>query len=270
MIGIGLGLGMTRGGGGGVPAYNPASALFGAGEQGVWYDFSDLSTMFQDTAGTNPVTAVGQRIARINDKSGRGNHATRTTTAQQPILRQTGGGLYYAEFDGIDDSWVTGNIDFSATDEMTVIAGVRKLSDAAAGSIVSISTSAAANIGAFELLGPSNTAAPDYRWTTRGTTTSTIAPLNFPAPITNVMTGLADISAPQSILRANGAQVVASAGSQGTGNYGTHPLYVGRRGNSTTPFNGHMFGLIVRGKTTSGADLTNAETYMAGKTGVTL
>lgn len=44
-------------------------ALFAAGEQGAWYDPSDFSTMFQDGAGTTPVTAVGQSVGLILDKS---------------------------------------------------------------------------------------------------------------------------------------------------------------------------------------------------------
>jgi hypothetical protein len=49
-------------------AYSPLS-LFAAGEQGYWLDASDFSTMFQDDAGTTPVTAVGQSVRRILDKS---------------------------------------------------------------------------------------------------------------------------------------------------------------------------------------------------------
>lgn len=64
---------------------NPAD-LFAQGEGGMWFDFSDLSTMFQDTAGTVPVTAVGQSVARVNDKSGRGNHATQATAGNRPKL----------------------------------------------------------------------------------------------------------------------------------------------------------------------------------------
>ena len=68
---------------------NPArfipQALFGASEQGAWYDPSDLSSMFQDSAGTIPVTATGQPVGKILDRSGRGNHATQATSAQRPI-----------------------------------------------------------------------------------------------------------------------------------------------------------------------------------------
>ena len=45
------------------------SDLFAAGEQGAWYDPSDLTTMFQDRAGTTPVTADGQTVGLILDKS---------------------------------------------------------------------------------------------------------------------------------------------------------------------------------------------------------
>lgn len=44
-------------------------ALFALGEQGLWIDPSDLSTLFQDTAGTVPVTAPGQTVGLALDKS---------------------------------------------------------------------------------------------------------------------------------------------------------------------------------------------------------
>ncbi len=50
------------------PPFDP-SDLFASGEQGAWYDPSDFSTMFQDSAGTTPVTAVGQPVGLILDKS---------------------------------------------------------------------------------------------------------------------------------------------------------------------------------------------------------
>jgi len=47
--------------------FQPGS-LFAAGEQGVWYDPSDFSTMFQDAAGTTGVTAVEQPVGLLLDK----------------------------------------------------------------------------------------------------------------------------------------------------------------------------------------------------------
>ena len=77
---IGVGISMTQQSGG----FGPAS-LFTGGQQGVWYDPSDLNTLFQDSAGTTPVTAAGQPVGRMLDKSGRGNHATQATAGSRPI-----------------------------------------------------------------------------------------------------------------------------------------------------------------------------------------
>ena len=57
--------------------FSPAD-LFASGEQGAWYDPSDLTTMFQDRAGTTPVTADGQTVGKILDKSGRRQPRHRT------------------------------------------------------------------------------------------------------------------------------------------------------------------------------------------------
>jgi hypothetical protein len=44
-------------------------ALFSNGEQGAWYDPSDFSTLFTDSAGTTPVTGVEQFVGLMLDKS---------------------------------------------------------------------------------------------------------------------------------------------------------------------------------------------------------
>ena len=43
--------------------------LFANGEQGFFYDPSDMGTMFQDAAGTIPVTATGKSVGLVLDKS---------------------------------------------------------------------------------------------------------------------------------------------------------------------------------------------------------
>jgi hypothetical protein len=93
-------------------AFSPAS-LFAAGEQGVWYDPSDLTTLFQDSAGTTPVTAVEQFVGRMLDKSGRGNHATQSTDPARPRLSALVNLLTKTEqFD--DGAWVKANVTVAA------------------------------------------------------------------------------------------------------------------------------------------------------------
>lgn len=60
---------------------------FASGEQGVWYEPSlSNGTLFQDAAGTIPVTNVEQPVGLMLDKSGRGNHAKQTTSADRPVF----------------------------------------------------------------------------------------------------------------------------------------------------------------------------------------
>jgi len=66
------------------------SNLFLQGQVGAWYDPSDLSTMFQDSAGTIPVvqpgTVADQPVGRINDKSGNAKDALQATSTERPLL----------------------------------------------------------------------------------------------------------------------------------------------------------------------------------------
>lgn len=72
-------------------------SLFKNGEQGAWYDPSDLSTLFQDAAGTTPVTADGDPVGLMLDKSGNGNHASQAVSANRPVYR-TDGTLHWLGF----------------------------------------------------------------------------------------------------------------------------------------------------------------------------
>lgn len=82
-------------------AFTPRQ-LFAGGVQGVWYDPSDLSTLFQDSAGTTPVTADGDPVGLIRDKSGNGYHASQALAGFRPLYK-TSGGLHWLEFAGTDD-----------------------------------------------------------------------------------------------------------------------------------------------------------------------
>lgn len=82
--------------------FDPAS-LFSLTEAGAWYDPSDLATLWQDTAATAPLTAEGQPLARIDDKSGNGHHLTQATAARMPTYQLDAGGKPFLQFDGIDD-----------------------------------------------------------------------------------------------------------------------------------------------------------------------
>ena len=65
MIGIGVTLFKRMAGG---SRFSPSS-LFSSGEQGVWYDPSSINTLYQDYQGVTPVTAVGEPVGLMLDKS---------------------------------------------------------------------------------------------------------------------------------------------------------------------------------------------------------
>lgn len=68
-------------------AFDPLSLFSGA--SGAWYDPSDLTTLFQNSAGTTAVTAAGNPIGLMRDKSGGGNHALQATSGLRPLLNLT-------------------------------------------------------------------------------------------------------------------------------------------------------------------------------------
>ena len=428
--------------------------LLEKGEQGVWYDPSDTTTLFQDSAGTTPVTASGQPVGRMLDKSGRGNHATQPTAASRPIYRRgdsrgvvnllthssdltnpawskergswansadarfgtvgtltedlssgvrfTGRGislssgvtythterlkavgrsmvriqifqgptvaadfdllagtvsgisggtasikpvgdgwydcsvtlsvtttqsyiarfypiaggsasylgdgreairhagaqleagptalpyqrnddnlggvatgastdLHWLETDGVDDGMVTGNIDFTGTDKVSVFAGVRKLSDAATAIVCETGTNVEAINGSFALFAPSTTGANSYRFVPKGTALAAAGTGVFAAaPNSSVLTGVGDISAPLARLRRNGAVVESMGTTQGTGNHGNRPLYLFRRGGVSLPFNGWFYGLAITGRLTTDAETAATERFLAAKSAVVI
>lgn len=241
--------------------------LFRSGEQGFWYDPSDLSTMFQDSAGTTPVTATGQLVGRILDKSGRGNHAIQATGAARPTLQRDSGGRYYLDLDGVSASmYSAASIDFTGTDKMTVWAGVSKLSDAAAAVMLEF-TSSSVNNGMFAFYMPLNAATANVAFASRGTVgPSTPTAAGIAAPDTSVFTGLSDISNDTCILRRNGVQIQSSASDQGAGTYSNAVLNIGRRDNSSLPFTGRLYQLIGRGAATNDTYIRGIERWVNSKT----
>lgn len=250
---------------GGASSFSPAS-LFAAGEQGYWLDPFDFSTMFQDTAGATPVTAVGQSVRRWLDKSGRGNHFTQSSTSNAPILQQDASGRYFLLFDGTDD-WLQSGTITPGTDKVQVFAGVRKLSDAAAGVLVESSVNAGLNNGTFFLFTPLD-ATGVYGWRSRGTINAGANGSGFSAPVTNILTGIGDISGDSAILRVNGNQVSINAADQGTGDFLAYPHYIGRRAGTSLPFNGRIYQLICRfGSNLTAAQIQQVESFVNSRTG---
>ena len=243
-------------------------SLFSLGEQGFAYDPNDLTTMWQDAAKLLPVTGEGQPVWHILDKSGNNNHAFATSSATRPILqRNATTGAYYLAFDGADDFLQTNNINFTATDEITVIAAVKNTSTVGYQNIVEFSVNSSINNGTFLLRCP-HELKPFYL--SRGTVvaqTALITTLNLLDGV--VLSAKSKISTDNLTLRVNGVSNVINT-DQGAGNYGNYPLYIGRRGGTLQPFIGHLYGLIGIGRLTTDSETIALEKSIAKNVGVTL
>jgi len=244
----------------GPPAWTPA-VLFTDGAVGVWYDPADMSTMFQDAAGTTPVTAAGQPVGLILDKSGNGLHASQASTTKRPIYRQEEG-VSSLEFDGTDDCLVTPTANFSTSRRLNIFAGVRRM-NTSSGMLfeLGVTTSAA---GAFSVVAPTSTLANQYKFDFanalphRRTT-------NAPAPpsrdVVSVLAHTVAAFEEKIIARLNGALFESTFTSQEPAEFfGNHPIYIGQRGGLSVPFAGHLYSMLV-----TGADVTShvadAETW---------
>lgn len=183
----------------------------------------------------------------------------------------TSGFPSYLLFDGIDNYLITPSIDFSATDKMTVFAGVTKLSDAT-GMIVELSADESANSGTFNLftnlpthLSANKTVHSD------GSFPSTVAPVSF-VSTSSIDLALGAVAANAMKLRTNGVPITATSftANPGVGNFGNYAIYLGRRGGATYPLNGRIYPMIICGKQCNTIEITQTERYVASKTGVAL
>ncbi|WP_409264525.1 hypothetical protein [Pseudomonas sp. KCJK9000] len=78
----------------------PAS-LFSGGTGGAWLDPGDLTSMWQDAGRLTKVTAVGQPVGYLADKSGTARDLWQPTAGARPTLQKDATtGAYYLQFSG--------------------------------------------------------------------------------------------------------------------------------------------------------------------------
>jgi lysophospholipase L1-like esterase len=242
--------------------------LFAAGQPGAWYDPSDFTTLFQDSGGTTPVTAVGQPVGKMLDKSGRGNHMTLTSAT----LQQTSG-KYYIQYNGSTTFGVTSAINLTATNKVTMCAGLY-YTGAAAGSMIEFSANPGAINGGFGLVANNLVAGniASVQCFTGASGQDTVRPAGE-AFVCNVNYDLSAVVTGGARIRLNGfqAEKVSNVGSASSvGNFGNHPLYTGKRGgvSGATPM--RLYGIVLIGLELQDADMRLVEAYIAAISGVAL
>ncbi|MNV89305.1 hypothetical protein D3C71_1835890 [compost metagenome] len=84
------------------------------------------------------------------------------------------------------------------------------------------------------------------------------------------MSAFGNIAADIAELRINGLTVEVQGLDQGTGNYGLHPLYFGRRAGTSLPFNGHEYATLIVGRLTTAEQTKGINQFCARRVGVQL
>ena len=223
--------------------------LLAPGATRLQINWPDNRYWFQDAAGTVPVTSAGQMIRCWKPRFGV-DLVQSVNSDYAPLASTLPNGALSATFDGVDDYLQSStSLDFSTSDEILMMAGLRKLMDGPTAKIVcELGTNTNTDNGAAYLAAPVTNAA-NYGCATKGTAMGQASYTNaaIAAPHTAVLAGYGDISADFCRLRVNGAQVAQSVSDQGTGNFGNFTLFVGRRNGAALPLNARLGPLILRG-----------------------
>lgn len=237
------------------------SVLFAASEQGGWYDFTDISTMSQDSAGLIPAV-VGQPVGRVVDKSGNDNHLVQTVSGERPLLLMDFRGVTFVRFDDTDDGFITENtVDFSGNDEMLIFASVDARSTV--GALVGLRNNGSM-AGSATLYNFGN------QWVGRSTGDVLSDAYGSNGNDRDVITMSAKISTDELIVRARGTQIGTGAGDQGVGNYANDYLNVGRNNAAEQFMGADLYELVVRGEQADQAIIDQIEAAMADKAGMWL
>jgi len=230
------------------------SVLFAQGAGGAWYDPSDLTTLFQDSSGTIPVTADGDPVGKVLDKSGNENHLTQSTDLQRPTYK-TAGGLHWFAFDGSADrllgSAITGSV---------ISAGAAAHSSGVSGTPVLMSNIISASDRTVMSLDTTEAIFGYYN----GTAYSRVSGAASAVP--NVLTG--ELNKGTSVgLRLNG---VAQAGTTSPSSSSTAGLSVGATTTGADLFTGKLFSLVVLASAFSGSGRSDLERYLARISGAAI
>lgn len=258
------------------------TTFFTSGERGMVWDPSDLSTLFQDVAGTVPVTAAGQPVGRMLDKSPNANHwvaAADNTT--RPTYQVDSDGKGYLQFDGSNDVLLAATPFHTATNvAMTSSVGLFGAAQPATKSLIAANSTTSAT--PFLVPFQSNGATGDLRVQARNDgngNTGTVPILTLLDSTKRVATVFYGGGNQLTGIR-SAAGRPTSGGTKTAGNYTTAtvgtfsgPITTTRAGlganSSATPANfyaGRIYAGYVINRVLTDAEIANGEDWIAART----
>ncbi len=234
----------------------------------LWLDAADASTLFDATSGGSQVT-TGGAVARWNDKSGRGRHATQGTSANRPAYSGSIGGKAALTFDGTDDAMATGLESASLTGYATFFCVCRpSFADATAANNRTPlygRDSTASNSYGINLLNTSGTLTLNTTW--RGFQFNAIGGPTVTLGLDAILVG--GITATQHVRRVSGvAANFVSTPTAGTNSAAGNFLNVGQDPTQLRWWNGPIGEVLVYNRDLSVTEIQRVEKYLAAKWGI--
>ena len=230
----------------------------------VWLSAYDTATLFQNIAGTTPVTAHGQPIGYVADKSGNGNHfASTADTTVRPaydLIGEKAGILFNASA----VKSLRRAMDLSAVTELTICVAIERLNNATNRPIID----------------QNNASAPGFQvsYTTpatnlRAASGGSVMQLNTRTDLSgsaggesHVIVSFHKISAPSLVSsEVNGVASTPTTTSQGTGGFQNGVVAIGSRVDSALTLSAKIRELLIFDSIVSGDNLTSIRTHLQSR-----
>lgn len=241
-------------------AWTPPSAAI---TLAAWFDPSDITTLFKDTAGTVPVTADGDHVLCMKDKSGNNFHVIQNNGAGFEPIYRTGGGKPYLELTGASSQWLftSGNVQVVNASDGSHSAGAAVIFTNNTGTQKVLDSDAATRVAQFlrNSAGTSETLAFTSGASVLGDTGPAIT-----AGAATTLIEVTDATIADEIFVNNVGNGATSHGA-GTLQNAAYQIGIGAGVAGSNPMTGKFYGgVIYRGALSSG-DRASLHTYLAGK-----
>lgn len=193
----------------------------------IFWDLNDKSTLFQNQAGTTPVTESGQPIGRIRNKAGNNAYDLVLTNCTYEEDAEGNGRVLFNGY----SSWASTDspLTLTDTDEFTLITTLKSLRQSI-NFTPFIEFGNANDVGTFGLWAPDNNEPNHYSVKSRGSAAGakTVSE-EHPFPHTALITTIGSIKHPVTRLRVDGEIEGQFNYTQGSGNFGQYYLNIGSR-----------------------------------------
>lgn len=233
---------------------------------GLWYAkriINGTQMMYQDSAGTTPVTSDGDPVGLIIDSSGNGNHLIQTVSGSRPTYK-TDGTYEWLLPDGIDDFLETaGNVDMKGSVENTAFAAIENPAHTGSAQVfLELSSNYGTNNGVFRL----NKGTPNnFSYGSKGTTARAADSAVFDPGYRGVVMGTGRISPnPTCQIWVDGEMEHSTSSAQGTGTFQNYPLFAMARGGASLFTSAPIYALMSIGRNLDDQQVENTTQFFNG------